>query len=481
MNPYATATQIVAACRRGETSAAAMVEQCRERRERLRDRINAIVTPDYARALETARQLDSNRTGSIGVLHGLPLTIKDGIHVAGLPSTGGMIEPTQAIATEDAPNVRSLRDAGAVVLGKTNIPVANADWQAVNPLFGRTTNPWNADLTSGGSTGGGAAAVASGLSAAELGSDIGGSIRIPAAFCGLFGHKPSWSVMPRSGHFPGQNVPNPARGLAVQGPLARSAADLELLFGVLCGAEGLEGKGWRLALPAARFDRLAGCRVGVLRLPDWIRVEGVILDAQQALCDTLAQRGARVQEFDVTPLLGDLGTYYRHYLTLLQCLLAGQLPAATRVKAASKMRGYHDPFLDAVADGLEGSAGLLVDLVEASERWKLAWERVFRDVDVLLSPVCSTSAFPHDDGYFYDRTLGVDGQRMPYYQLSALPSLATLGGLPATVFPTGRFAPTGAPIGLQVMGAYLEDRSTLRFAQLVEAETGGFTPPPDLQ
>jgi amidase len=124
---------------------------------------------------------------------------------------------------------------------------------------------------------------------------------------------------------------------------------------------------------------------------------------------------------------------------------------------------------------------LLIDLVEASERWKIAWESVFRDVDVLLSPVCSTNAFPHDDGYFYDRTLAVDGQRMPYYQLSALPSLATLGGLPATVFPTGRFAPTGAPIGLQVMGAYLEDRSTLRFAQLVEAEMGGFTPPPDLQ
>jgi amidase len=142
------------------------------------------------------------------------------------------------------------------------------------------------------------------------------------------------------------------------------------------------------------------------------------------------------------------------------------------------MRGYQDPFLDAVAEGLEGSAGLLIELVEMSERYKAAWERVFKDFDVLLSPACSTNAFPHDDSYFYDRTLLVDGERMPYYRLSAIPSLATLGGLPATVFPSGRLAPTGAPIGLQVMGAYLEDRSTLRFTQLVEAAIGGFTPPP---
>jgi amidase len=478
LNPFATATAIVAACRRGETTAAEMVAMYCERREQLRDRVNGIVTPDYGRALEAAKRLDEDRAGKSGALHGVPMTIKDGIHVAGLPSTGGMIEPAKAIAAEDAPNVRRLRDAGAVILGKTNVPVANADWQALNPLFGRTSNPWNASLTSGGSTGGGAAAVAAGLSAAELGSDLGGSIRIPAAFCGLFGHKPSWSVMPRGGHFPWQNFPNPARGLAVQGPLARGAADLELLFDVLCGAEGLEEKGWRLTLPPARFNRLAQCRVGVLLLPDWIPVEGAILDAQQALCDTLAQRGAQVREFDATPSFGDLSALYRHYLSLLQCLLAGSLPAATRAKAAAKMRGYQDPFLDAVAEGLEGSAGLLIELVEMSERYKAAWERVFKDFDVLLSPACSTNAFPHDDSYFYDRTLLVDGERMPYYRLSAIPSLATLGGLPATVFPSGRLAPTGAPIGLQVMGAYLEDRSTLRFTQLVEAAIGGFTPPP---
>jgi amidase len=479
MNPFATATELLEAFRRGETAAVELVRVYQERRVRFADRVNAIVTPDDERSLQAAQRCDSLRgTPAAGVLNGLPLTIKDGIHVAGLPTTGGMIEPAKAVARDDAPNVERLREAGAIVLGKTNVPVANADWQAVNAFFGRTSNPWNPELTCGGSTGGGAAALASGLSAAELGSDIGGSIRIPAAFCGVFGHKPSATALPGSGHFPWRNFPNPARGLAVQGPLARSAADLELLFDVLAGADGLERKAWRLELPRARFERLADCRVGVLKVPEWIPVEASILGAQQALTDTLAKCGAQVRSVDLAPHFGDLTGYYKDFLTQLQCILGGALPAVTRAKAAAKMRGYQDPFLDAIADGLEGGAGLLITLLETSERYKAQWERVFQDVDALLSPVCSTNAFAHDDSYFYDRELPIDGVPTPYYRLSSLPSIASMAGLPATVFPSGRQAATGAPIGLQVTGAYLEDRSTLRFARLVEAEIGGFVAPP---
>lgn len=449
-----------------------------ERRERLASRVNAIVTPDYERALQAAERCDAAKGDRTRPLNGLPVTIKDGIHVAGLPTTGGMVEPAKAVAAEDAPNVRCWREAGAVVLGKTNVPVANADWQAVNPLFGRTANPWNPDLTCGGSTGGGAAALATGLSAAELGSDIGGSIRIPAAFCGVFGHKPSAGLVPCSGHFPWRNFPNPARGLAVQGPLARSAADLELLVGLLAGADGLESKAWRLDAPPARFERLAGCRVGVLGVPDWIPVERSILDAQQRLCDALAKCGARVRSVDLAPHFGDFSAYYQDFLRQLQCILGGGLPAATRAKAAAKMRSYGDAYLDAIAEGLEGNAGMLLALLETSERYKAEWERVFADIDVLLSPACGTNAFPHDDSYFYERKLLIDGVPTPYYRLSALPSLASMAGLPATVFPSGRFTASGAPIGLQVTGAYLEDSSTLRFARLVEEEFGGFVPPP---
>jgi amidase len=393
-----------------------------------------------------------------------------------------MIEPGLAIADEDAPNVARLRAAGAVILGKTNVPVANADWQAVNKLFGRSLNPWNPALTPGGSTGGGAAAVSAGLSAAELGSDIGGSIRIPAAFCGLFAHKPSAGAVSNAGHFPWRgNIPNPALDLAAQGPLTRSAEDLDLFLDVLAGANGLDAKAWRLELPRPRFESLQRCRVGVLKLPAWIAVEQSILDARQELADGLARRGASVREIDLSGTFGDLTQYYRQYLTSLQCVLGGATPPHARAKAAAKMRTYDDTFLAAVADGLEGSAALLIEMLEAGQRYRRQWETVFREIDVLLSPVCNVNAFPHDDAFFYDRKLVIDGAQYPYYRLSAIPSLASLAGLPVTVFPTGRRAVSGAPIGLQVMGAFLEDRTTIRFARLVEAEFGGFTPPPGFE
>ena len=478
MNPFTTATEWLAALRRDETTSRELVELYLARRDRLAPRVNAIVAHDDASARAAALEADAPTADRERPLHGLPVTVKDGIHVAGWATTGGMVEPSRARAPQDAPNVQQLRGAGAIVIGKTNVPVANGDWQTVNPLFGRTVNPFDDACTPGGSTGGGAVAVATGLTTVELGSDIGGSIRIPAAFCGIFGHKPTSAAVPRCGHFPGGNTPNPARGLAVQGPLARSASDLELLFTLLCHAEGLDGKGWRAQPPPPRFEQLAQARVGVLRLPDWVPVEASILSAREALCRRLAARGARVTELDARAWFGDFREYYERYLVALQCLLGGGLPAATRAKAATKMRGYDDPFLAAVAEGLEAGAGRLVELLEAFEGYKLAWEQAFERVDVILSPVCSVNAFPHDDGYFYDRTLAVDGVSMPYYRLSALPALATAAGLPATVFPTGDRDARGLPIGLQAMAAYFEDRTALRFARLVEEETGGFCPPP---
>ena len=478
MNPFASATDILGALRRREISSVAMVEKYVERRRRLGPVVNAIVSTADDAALAAASDCDAATADRERALHGLPITIKDGIHVRGWPSTGGMVEPARANAAEDAPNVQQLLGAGAVIIGKTNVSVANSDWQAVNALFGRSLNPWNPDLTPGGSTGGGAAALAAGLTAAELGSDIGGSIRIPAAFCGIYGHKPTATALPRGGHFPGGTFGNPARQMAVQGPLARSATDLELLFRVLCHAEGLEGKGWRPQLPAPRFERLAEARVGILRIPAWLPVEDSILEAREGVCAALQLAGARLVEIDAHPWFGDFRDYYRQYLVALQCLLAGSLPPATRAKAAAKMRGYEDAFLLAVADGLEAGAGVLVDLLETFERHRAAWEQIFERIDVLLTPVCSTNAFAHDDGYFYERTLAVNGERMPYYRLSMLPALASVAGLPGTVFPTGRRAPNGGPIGLQAMGAYFEDLTTLRFTQLLEQEIGGFRPPP---
>ncbi len=477
-----SAGEILARLSDGSLGAEQLVQALIERRRMSGGELNAIVTTCDDACVATARGIDSRRNQGIEQrqLAGLPITVKDGIHVAGLPSTGGMLQPGQSIAREDALTVRRLREAGAIVVGKTNVPVGNGDWQANNPIFGRTTNPWNPALTPGGSTGGGAAAVAAGLSAAEIGSDIGGSIRIPAAFCGLFGHKPSLSAVPRSGHFPRGGVANPGQVLGVQGPLARSARDLKVLFDVLCGPESSEEKGWRLELPAPRSTTFDGCRIGLLRLPDWMPVDDDILVAQEEICGLLAARGAVLRTIVPEEFIGGLEDYYCQYLSLLQGLIAGDISAPARARAAVKMRSYSDRFLDAVAEGLEAGAGTFLNLLETTEQRRSQWARLFREVDVLLSPVCNTNAFPHDDSYFYERRLQVGGRSMPYYRLSAIPALASLAGLPVTVFPTQRRTDRGAPIGLQFTGAYLEDYTTLCCAELMEAEIGGFRAPPVL-
>ncbi len=481
LNPYATAGELLADLRSGRVSVTEIVTLYRERRDQLQSQVNAIVTPDDSAALEQARRLDRACNLASGPLAGLPVTIKDGIHVKGLASTGGILEPAACIAAADAPCVRRLREAGALILGKTNVPPGNGDWQTNNRLFGRTCNPWNQHLTPGGSTGGGAAAVAAGLTGAELGSDIGGSIRIPAAFCGIYGHKPSTSALPRSGHFPGGNTFNSAAILGVQGPLARSARDLERLFEVLCGSDGLEGKGWQPALPPPRFEHLKDCRVGVLKLPAWLPVDEAILCAQDTMLERLRSAGTRTCHVDVSAHFGDYSDVYRQYLVLLQCYMGATLAADARASAAEKMRRYQDPFLDAVAEGLTANAGRMLNALEAAEDCRNRWETVFHDIDVLLSPVCSSNAFAHDDRFFYDRVLPINGAAMPYYRLSALPSIASFAGLPATVFPSGELTDIGTPIGLQVMGAYLEDRSTLRFAALVEQAIAAFAAPPGLK
>ncbi len=478
LNAFSTALELLAAYRAGSASVREVVELYRRRNDELHSKINAVITPNYDQALDQARFLDELNRAGADSLGGLPVTVKDAIHVAGLPTTGGITEPARSLASDDAPNVHRLRAAGALFLGKTNLPTGGGDWQTDNPLFGRTNNPWNPALTPGGSSGGGAAAVCAGLTAADLGSDIGGSIRIPAAFCGVFGHKPSATALPRSGHFPRGNLPNPAQLLAVQGPLARGARDLTLLTDAAAGPDGLEGKGWRLELPPARFEALSACRVGVLKLPEWIPVEDSIMGALQKTMQALREHGAAVLEADLSGHFADFGVYYRQYLMLMQCIVGAGLPAATRTRTAEKMRACRDPFRAAIADGLEAGAGSLLELIEVTESYKRRWETIFQDFDVLLSPVCNVNAFAHDDSYFYDRELDVSGVKMPYYQLSALPAIASLAGLPATAFPTGQLSENNAPIGLQVMGAYLEDRSTLCFAELIEQAMGGFKAPP---
>ncbi len=411
---------------------------------------------------------EARASGHALPLAGLPVTIKDQIDVAGLRTTGGNPERAEHRAESDAPNVARLRAAGAIILGKTNVP-NTGDWQASNPLFGRTNNPWNLEMTSGGSTGG-AAAVATGMSPLELGSDIGGSVRIPAAYCGILGHKPSETAMPKG------SLPNPAVPLTVQGPLARAAEDLELALNIMAGPVEGEDVAWRLNIPLARGNQLSDFSVAVLPRLDWLPCDDETLAAQERLAGRLSSAGAKVEEI-APDGFGDFEDYYLSYLSLLNSMVARGLPEHVRERAVGRLKENGDAISLAKARGMEASIADYIGWIEEREHYRRKYRAFFRDWDVLLTPVTLCPAYPHTEERWLDRKLIVNGEPAHYDLLSAYPSLATFTGQAATNFPVGLNS-DGLPLSLQAIGPYLEDRTSIRFAGLVGAEFGGFEAPP---
>lgn len=476
---FATAGEMLAALRDGVISAEELLDLHLSRAERYNPALNALVSPNHDEARAAARAADAERVrGEGGALAGLPLTIKDSIDVCGLPTTSGLVDRATTCPEHDSPLAARVRAAGAAIMAKTNVPPLTSDWQANNPVFGRTVNPWDAGRTPGGSTGGGAAAVAAGLTPLEFGSDIGGSIRVPAAFCGVYGHRPSETALARSGHFPGSPTPNPPMAMGVQGPLARSAEDLELALDVVSGAEPGEDAAWSLRIPPARRDDLAGFRVAVLPVPDWLPLDGEVAAALDRLASGLERRGARVARA-LPEGFGDLREHHALYTSLLTVMVTLGMPPVAREKAATRSRASGDPFGAARADGLVASAAGYVTMFSRRERYRAAYRAFFREWDVLLAPAFGRTAFPHIDPEtaWEARALQIDGSPTAFGLQLGYPGLATLSGQPATAFPAGRAA-DGLPIGLQAVGPYLEDRTPIRFAALVAREFGGFTPPP---
>jgi amidase len=478
LNPFSTATEMLQALRARQVSAAELLNLHLKRIERYNPRLNAIVTPDFENARGVAAAADEARPrGEDKSLLGLPLVIKDCIYVRGLPTTGGLRERADAIAEADAPVAARVRAAGAVIMGKTNVPPYAGDWQTDNPLFGRTDNPWDLSRTPGGSTGGGAAALAAGLTPLEFGGDLGGSIRIPAAFCGVYGHKSSETAVPRFGHFPGANAPNAAVAMAVQGPLARSAEDLALALDVVAGPEVGEDAAWRLALPPARHDRLVDYRVAVMPPIDWAPADDEILAALDRLATGLGRLGVTVKEIQPAAL-GDMRDYFRLRMAIGAVMDSIGRPAAERMREAQEIRENSDLFYDrAWADGLVASASDYIIWFGRREHYRAAFRRFFEDWDVLLSPASIVNAFPHVDAPWPERTLDVNGQPVAYGLLNVYPSLCNLTGHPGTAFPAGQ-THSGLPIGLQAVGPYLEDHTPIRFAELLAGPFGGFRPPP---
>lgn len=338
---------------RRQISAVELLALYEQRVNKFNPKLNAIVLRDFDRAQEQAKLSDLARArGETGPLLGLPHTVKDCIYVAGFPTTGGLPERRAADPKLDSPLSLRLRRAGSIVFGKTNVPPYAADWQSENPLFGRTLNPWSDLVTPGGSSGGAASALAAAMTPLEFGGDLAGSIRIPASFCGVFGHKTTEALLPRAGHFPGQpQLENGAVGMGVQGPMGRGSRDLILALDVM-------ENGSRRTAAGEVGERLSDYRVAALELPAWLPVSAEVRAQFDSFCESLRSCGVNVQ-LERAPALGDMGDFEATYRSLLSAIEHAALPAPAREASAKEILdvGSADPFATAAAAGARASAG----------------------------------------------------------------------------------------------------------------------------
>jgi amidase len=473
LNLFSSASEMAQSLRQREISARELLDVHLNRIEQVDPALNSIVVKDFDRARRDAAAADQRlANGDTAPWLGVPITIKESIDVEGLPSTAGVPFRKGHIAPKDAITVQRLRAAGAVVIGKTNVCTWLADFIADNPIYGRTNNPYDLTRTPGGSSGG-SASLAAGLTAMDLGSDLGGSIRVPAAFCGLYGHRPSETIIPNSGHFPGSSLPNAAAVMAVQGPQARSAIDLELALDTIAGADVGMNAGWKLQLPPARHERLKDFRVAVLPSLPWVAVDREIQSALQRVSNELSRLGAQVRP--AQPKF-DLADSYALFRTTMGVMVSIRWTADRRAEVAAQKIATGDRFQIAEARGIQATSGDYLILHEHRETYRAAWREFFRDLDVLLTPATISVAFEHTTVPTSQRRLTIDGREMDFDYMSFYTGLSNFPGQPATAFPAGRTA-AGLPVGLQAIGPFLEDRTPMRFAHLLEKELGGFTPP----
>jgi amidase len=452
------AVRLAEAVRTKQISSRELLDLYLDRIAKLGGPVNAVVTLDEERARTAAAAADEQlaRGESVGPLHGLPVTIKDAIETEGIRSTGGSRTLTNHLPVTDAPAVARLKRAGAIVFGKTNVPEWSGDLQTYNEVFGTTNNPWALDRTCGGSSGGPATAVACGFTSFELGTDIGGSVRTPAHFCGVYGLKPSFGVVPQRGYLDHAGGGTTDADINVFGPIARSAADLDLLLNVLAGPEPEREVAWRLELPAPSGRALADYRVGVWFDDPACRTAGSYAAALLALADRLVDAGVKVEDAHPPVEFSE------------QVALFSQMIAAA----------VSPSFPDEIAEAISGSHLAWLRADQERARLRAIWAEWFGRYDLLLCPVLPTAAFPHThDGDITSRTVEIDGTARPYLEMISWTGLIGIVGLPSAVAPIGR-VDTGLPVGVQIVAPFLHDRRAVQFADLVGSVIGGYEPPP---
>ncbi|WP_331446928.1 amidase [Streptomyces xanthochromogenes] len=478
---FRTAEELGAALRTGEVTSAQLTDEAISGIERDDKAVNAICVPDFDRARAAARDADEARTrGDVRPLLGIPVTVKESYNVAGLPTTWGMPPHRDYLPAEDAVQVSRLKAAGAVVLGKTNVPVGLQDIQSFNGIYGTTNNPWDHCRTPGGSSGGSAAALASGFGALSIGSDLAGSLRTPAHFCGVYAHKPTIGLAATRGMVSPTAPALPTElDLAVVGPMARTARDLTLLLDVMTGPDPLTfGVAHDVTLPPARHDRLGDFRVLVLEDHPFIPTGEAVRAGVNRVADALADGGAHVERG--SRLLPDLAEAAVIYRQLLFSGATAHFPVEAYEQLQERAARLDADDLSLDAAGLRGMVLSHRDWIEVANRREVhrhGWRQLFARFDVVVCPITPTPAFPHDHHPDpLERRIDIDGVEYPYFDQLVWAGLATMPGLPATAVPTGRSA-QGLPVGVQLIGPMFEDRTPLRLAELLELSIGGFQVP----
>jgi amidase len=477
--PFRSARQLAADIRRKKIGCVELLDLYLDRVRKHDGTLNAVVVRDFERARTRARAADRalGRGQAWGPLHGVPMTVKESYDVAGLPTTWGVPAFESNVATKNAVVVDRLLDAGAVIFGKTNVPLFLADWQSYNAIYGTTNNPWDVTRSPGGSSGGAAAALAAGLTALEAGSDIGSSIRNPAHFCGVYGHKPTWGIVPRTGQaLPWQTAPV---DIDVVGPLARSADDLALALSVMAGPDAIEAAGWQLRLRAPKQKRLRDFRVALMLDAPGFPVDRDVTDRLQALGDFLRRQKVKVDE-RARPAL-DTAEVWRVYVRLLRAATSDRQSDADFDKNFGIARSLAPDDESYYARAMRAAVLSHRDWLAANEarhRMRRAWAGFFDDYDLLLCPVAGTAAFPHDQkGERHERMLTVNGRRVAVTDHMFWAGYAGVVYLPATAAPCG-FTPAGLPVGVQIIGPQYGDLTCLAFARMLERDFQAFVPPP---
>jgi len=476
---FSSATKLASLIRRRKIGCLELLDHYLDRVARLNSRVNALVVVDDERARARAKKADraAGKGDSWGPLHGVPMTVKESFDVEGLPTTWGHLRYRKNVARQHALAVHRLMGAGAVIFGKTNIPVGLADWQTYNPVYGTTNNPWDVTRVPGGSSGGAAAALAAGLTGLELGSDIGASIRNPAHYCGVYGHKPTFELCPIHGHNLPPNVS--IKDMMVIGPLARSADDLGLALGIIGQPDEFTARGMRISLAKPQRD-IKKLRIAVLTNAATAEVDDSVQAGILAAAQCFANAGATVSDRSLPDFeLHDAHRTYIHLLRGATCTAVPDDDYAALRRRAPRVRDDDESYEAWMIRATTMSHREWHGWHEKREAMRHAWLRFFRDWDLLLCPTATTAAFEHNhQGERWQRMVTVNGKPQPTTTQLFWAGLSGMAYLPSTVAPVA-FSDERLPIGVQIIGPQYGDLQCIAAAQFLERELQPFVGPDD--